>query len=100
MSRTFRYVPYMITHDPLACTEVSAVCVSGDDTECGEKSSVYLRPDSVIEWMRQHAQETGHRRYRRSYGHYLLLEPPDDFTGATVIGQVTHRALPPGDGAA
>ncbi len=100
MRRTFRYVSYTIAQDPLACVEVSAVCVSGDDAECGEESSVCARPDFVTEWMRQHTQDSGHTRYRRSYSNYVLMEPPEEHEGRTVIGQVVPRALPPGGGAA
>ncbi|MFE7120769.1 hypothetical protein ACFU99_35595 [Streptomyces sp. NPDC057654] len=80
--------------------ELSVVCVSGDDVECKAESGVYVVEAPAEEWMRRHTQATGHKRYRWSYGRYMLVEPPSDFTGVTVIGQVAPRALPPGDGAA
>ncbi len=96
----FRYVPYAVTRDPLACTEVSARCVSGDEAECGAESAVHVRPDAVTEWVRQHVQQTGHRRYRRSYGQYIVMEPPEEYEGKAVIGQVASPARPPEDGTA
>ncbi|WP_241989990.1 DUF7848 domain-containing protein [Streptomyces sp. AC1-42W] len=74
--RTFRYVPFTIEQDPVAEPEYAACCVSGDEVECGACSITYNCPELVEEWQWRHAQETGHRRYRRNFGDYAVMRPP------------------------
>ncbi|HSX99646.1 MAG TPA: hypothetical protein VLG91_20000 [Streptomyces sp.] len=72
--RVFRYVPYVIAQDATAEPEYEARCVSGDEAECGAESGVRSDPAAVEEWQRGHVQETGHPRYRRSFGDYAVFE--------------------------
>ncbi|MEU7150706.1 hypothetical protein AB0B15_22110 [Streptomyces sp. NPDC045456] len=75
MSRhIFRYVPFTIRQDPTAEPTYEAVCVSGEEKECGEKSDEWLTPHPVEVWMREHSKETGHRRYRRNFQDYAAVE--------------------------
>lgn len=74
--RTFLFVPFTIEQDHLVEPEYAARCVSGAETECGAGSATYNCPEPVEEWQRRHAQETGHRRYRRNFGDYAVMRPP------------------------
>ncbi|MFF7264916.1 hypothetical protein ACFZCL_32200 [Streptomyces sp. NPDC008159] len=76
--RIFRYVPYVLAQDQTAEPEYEARCVSGDETECGAGSGVRSGPADVEEWLRGHTQETGHRRYRRTFGDYAVFEAQED----------------------
>ncbi|MGW2177072.1 DUF7848 domain-containing protein [Streptomyces sp. NPDC001732] len=79
--RVFRYVPFSVEQDVMAEPEYEIRCVSGDETECGAESGTHGDPGPVEEWQRKHAQETGHRRYRRSFGDYAVLRPPTEPAG-------------------
>jgi hypothetical protein len=72
--RIFRYVPYVIVQDPCAAPEYEAVCVSGDEADCGAASGTRHDPADVEEWQRLHTQETRHFRYRRCFADYAVLE--------------------------
>ncbi|MEU7178846.1 MULTISPECIES: hypothetical protein [Streptomyces] len=74
--RVFRYVPFTVGQDESAEPTYEAECVSGDDSQCEAESGPQLTPDGVEEWMRKHAQETGHRRYFRIFSDYAVMEPP------------------------
>lgn len=76
--RVFRYVPYVIAQDQSAEPEYEARCVSGDETECGAESGVRHDPEVVEEWQRRHTQDTGHLRYRRSFGDYAVFEAQEE----------------------
>lgn len=73
--RRFRYAPFTIEQDQTAEPEYAARCVSGDETECGAESGTHSGPGLVEEWQRRHTQETGHRRYRRTFGDYAVMRP-------------------------
>ncbi|WP_443744593.1 DUF7848 domain-containing protein [Streptomyces sudanensis] len=74
--RRFRHVPSTFEQDQTAEPECEAWCVSGDETECGAESGAHNGPGPVEQWQRRHTQETGHRRYRRSFGDYAVMRPP------------------------
>ncbi|GAA0456049.1 hypothetical protein GCM10009544_18480 [Streptomyces stramineus] len=76
--RCFRYVPFTISQDLTAWPEYSAVCVSGDVSECGAGSGRLTTPAAVEEWMRRHTQTTDHLRYERGFHDYAELAPQDD----------------------
>ncbi|MGW0776299.1 DUF7848 domain-containing protein [Streptomyces sp. NPDC002835] len=79
--RVFRYVPFSIQQDATAEPEYEARCVSGDETECGARSGTHSAPGPVERWQCRHAQETGHRRYRRNFGDYAVVQPPGERAG-------------------
>ncbi|KOG53626.1 hypothetical protein ADK76_27000 [Streptomyces griseoflavus] len=87
--RTFRYVPFTITQDRTAEPEYEARCVSGGETECGAESGTHHAPGPVEGWQRKHTQETGHRRYRRDFGDYAVVQPPPDLEDAAAL-PITH----------
>ncbi|MFH8403574.1 hypothetical protein ACH4FX_02205 [Streptomyces sp. NPDC018019] len=76
--RVFRFVPFTITQDASAEPTYEAVCVSGEEKECGAASDEWLTPHPVEVWMREHTKDTGHRRYRRNFQDYAEVEaqPP------------------------
>jgi hypothetical protein len=87
VTRTFRFrmfevtqesgtpQPSGITTDESAMPEYEAVCVSGDETDCGEGSGPLEDADELARWMAEHTRDTGHQRYRRAYCEYALVEP-------------------------
>lgn len=72
-----RFVPYRIAPDPLSEPEYEAVCVSGDEADCGAASGTRTAPEPVAAWQFVHTGETGHTRFRRSFHEYAVTEPAD-----------------------
>ncbi|MFK8850197.1 hypothetical protein [Streptomyces sp. Ac-502] len=68
--RTLRFVPFRIEQDRTAEPTYEAVCVSGDDKECGQSSDEWITPHPVEVWMREHSRDTGHTRFRRAFVDY------------------------------
>ncbi len=75
--KTLRFVPYRIAPDPLSEPEYEAVCVSGDDADCGAASGTGETPMGVAAWQFTHSAETGHTRFRRTFHEYTVTEPAD-----------------------
>ncbi|MCW7945048.1 hypothetical protein AAW14_24360 [Streptomyces hygroscopicus] len=69
-----RFVKYKITRDPDRERTWRARCVSGDEEECGAESMVFGGDEDPIDWMAEHAKETGHTRFERTYKDYALVE--------------------------
>ncbi len=93
MSRCFRYVPFTILQDRTAWPEYRAVCVAGEDADCGADSGELPGPAQVEEWARKHTQDTGHLRYRRTFSDYMQLEPPEDLMPVMVSqGETVEHA--------
>ncbi|PJE97506.1 hypothetical protein CUT44_12560 [Streptomyces carminius] len=78
--RVFRYVPFTVGQDETAEPEYASRCVSGDEAECGAASGTHHHPGPVEEWQRRHVQETGHRRYRRTFADYAVFRTAEDWT--------------------
>ncbi|NGN68437.1 hypothetical protein G5C51_31640 [Streptomyces sp. A7024] len=64
-----------ITADQAAEAEYEAVCVSGDEEDCGEASGPLTDADALTRWMAEHTRDTGHQRFRRAYCEYAHVEP-------------------------
>lgn len=75
MRAVLRFVDYKVTFDPAGEATRQARCVSGDEEECGAESKELGGEQSVVDWMAEHAAETGHRRFHRLYSDYALVEP-------------------------
>ncbi|GHH56187.1 DUF7848 domain-containing protein [Streptomyces candidus] len=79
MKATYRFRDYGITPDLLGLPDHQAVCVSGDDsecgTECGADSGLLQDGDALTRWMAKHTRDTGHRRFRAAQWGYALVEP-------------------------
>ncbi|GAA0447459.1 hypothetical protein GCM10009544_07820 [Streptomyces stramineus] len=96
--RRFRYVPFTIAQDASAWPEYSAVCVSGEESECGAASGQLHTPAGVEDWMRRHMQATGHVRYGRDFRDYAQLAPSDDADVTRVArGEVVASVPAPGN---
>ncbi|MEU0389231.1 DUF7848 domain-containing protein [Streptomyces chartreusis] len=86
-TRTFRFRKFDVTQEPgsaaqpgitadeTAMPEYEAVCVTGDDKDCGAASGPLEGADELARWMAEHTRDTGHSRYRRAYCEYALVEP-------------------------
>ena len=75
MSRAvYRFVDYVTRQDPTGELSWSAVCVSGDEADCGE-SSGEADEETAVKWMAEHTRDTGHKHYRRTFVDYATVEP-------------------------
>lgn len=70
-----RYMPFTVRQDPFALPRYAAMCVAGEEADCGETSGEQLEPGPVEEWMRRHTQATRHARYQRTFTDYATWEP-------------------------
>lgn len=81
MKARFRFREYDVTSQPgvnsdeLATPEYQAVCVAGDEADCGQTSGEVGGADEVARWMAAHTRDTGHQRYRHAYWVYVTVEP-------------------------
>ncbi|MFC1417047.1 DUF7848 domain-containing protein [Streptacidiphilus cavernicola] len=69
--QVFRFRNYEIKPDLTGLPLLAAVCVSGEETECGAASEEQTDPEKVGRWIAQHLQDTGHDRYQRRYADYV-----------------------------
>ena len=74
---TLRFRNYEIKPDPTGLPLLAAVCVSGDESECGAASDEQTDPERVGRWMAQHVHDTGHSRFQRHYADYVTAELGD-----------------------
>lgn len=72
-----RYVTYKIEADLTALPEYEAVCVTGDDADCGARPACSVDLDELAAWVLSHTAETGHTRYRRGLHDYAVVVPAD-----------------------
>jgi hypothetical protein len=70
----FRYVDYKTTLDPTGERTWRAVCVSGEERDCGAQSPELGGEEAANDWMAEHTKETGHGRFERNYKDYALVE--------------------------
>jgi hypothetical protein len=69
-----RFREYPITPDPHAVPTISAVCVTGEDADCGATSGPMADPDTVARWMAEHFRDTGHTAFEQSATETLHVE--------------------------
>lgn len=74
MRGAYRFREYGVAPDELAETAVQAVCVSGEEEDCGADSGD--RPDgaALTRWMAEHTRDTGHRRFRVASWSYAVVK--------------------------
>lgn len=76
MSRTIlKFVEYKTSSDPAGEPTWAAVCVSGEDADCGAASAELGSEQAANDWMTRHAAETGHQRFKRVYTDYAVVRP-------------------------
>lgn len=72
---TYRFVNFTTTKDPIGEETWAAVCVSGDEKECGARSKDLGGDEDANDWMAEHASETGHERFKRVFSDYAIVRP-------------------------
>jgi hypothetical protein len=75
--RRFRFREYTVrpAPDPLTLPTFTAVCVTGDDRDCGAASGELHDPDELTQWIATHCAQTGHELYERTVRELLRAEP-------------------------
>ena len=71
----YRFVDYQVIRDETAHPEYSAVCVTGEESDCGASSGDRADEGKVIRWIAEHRRDTGHGRYRRNFADYATATP-------------------------
>ncbi|MEU1176594.1 hypothetical protein ABZ464_02910 [Streptomyces sp. NPDC005820] len=74
MRAVIRFVDYETNRDPQGEVTFKALCVSGDEEECGAESEVCGDDESANTWMAKHTAKTGHKRFKRTCEDYALVE--------------------------
>ena len=69
-----RFREYPIAPDPQAIPTISAVCVTGEDADCGATSGHAQSADAVARWMAEHFRDTGHAAFERTTTEPLRVE--------------------------
>ncbi|MFJ9427873.1 hypothetical protein [Streptomyces sp. NPDC101249] len=71
----FRLRDYRITADPVTPPTYQAVCVTGEDADCGADSDHQETEATVERWIAKHTRDTGHDFYRRARWDFVKSEP-------------------------
>ncbi|MFD9151946.1 DUF7848 domain-containing protein [Streptomyces albidoflavus] len=71
---TYRFRQYVVTPDELAEPAFQAVCVSGEQTDCGADSGDQEDEEALTRWMTEHTRDTGHGRFRVAPWSYVMVE--------------------------
>ncbi|WP_369199010.1 DUF7848 domain-containing protein [Streptomyces djakartensis] len=72
---TYRFRNYSVTADDTAMSAYQAVCVTGDDADCGEDSGDQPDEAALTKWMAEHTRDTGHERFRQARWDYVTVRP-------------------------
>jgi hypothetical protein len=62
----FREYTVRAVTDPQAVPVFTAVCVTGEDADCGAVSGDMHDPDNLVHWIAGHFRDTGHAQFERS----------------------------------
>jgi hypothetical protein len=71
----FRQVTYRTRQDADGELTWAAACVSGEVADCGESSGELGSEETANEWMAEHTARTGHKRFKRGFSDYAVVEP-------------------------
>ncbi|GAA4813491.1 hypothetical protein [Streptomyces ziwulingensis] len=73
----YRFREYHVTTvpDPLALPAFTAVCVTGEESNCGATSGALHTPDELTHWIAEHCATTGHGLYEQTVRAILRAEP-------------------------
>lgn len=52
--------------DPLALPAFTAICVTGEERNCGSTSGTLRTPDALTRWIAEHCAQTGHEHYEQT----------------------------------
>ncbi|MFJ7193616.1 DUF7848 domain-containing protein [Streptomyces bacillaris] len=75
--RRYRFREYHVTTvvDPMTLPAFEAVCVTGEDNDCGATSGQVQTEDELTHWIAEHCAQTGHDVYHRTTRATLRAEP-------------------------
>ncbi|MER7817413.1 hypothetical protein [Streptomyces sp. NPDC096153] len=65
-AKTYRLRNYRVTPDETALPSYQAVCVSGEEADCGADSTDQPDEEALTRWMAEHTRDTGHDRFKRA----------------------------------
>ncbi|MGW5248829.1 DUF7848 domain-containing protein [Streptomyces sp. NPDC004129] len=73
----YRFREYHVTTvpDPLALPAFEAVCVTGEERNCGATSGTLHTLDELTRWIAGHCALTGHQDYEQTVRALLRAEP-------------------------
>jgi hypothetical protein len=73
----YRFREYHVTTipDPLALPAFTALCVTGEEHNCGATSGALHTPDERTRWISEHCAATGHELYEQAARTLLRAEP-------------------------
>ncbi|MFD5453552.1 DUF7848 domain-containing protein [Streptomyces olivaceus] len=73
----YRFREYHVTTapDPLALPAFTALCVTGEEHNCGATSGILHTPDELTRWIAGHCAATGHELYEQTTRTLLRAEP-------------------------
>lgn len=67
-STRFRFRDYHVNPvtDPMSLPTLSAVCVTGEDADCGAASGDVRSAEELVRWIAEHFAETKHETFERT----------------------------------
>ncbi|MFF1380188.1 hypothetical protein [Streptomyces sp. NPDC058308] len=73
----YRFREYHVTTvpDSLALPAFTALCVTGEEHNCGAESGTLHTPDDLTRWIAEHCAATGHQDYEQIVRAILRAEP-------------------------
>lgn len=73
----YRFREYHVTvlADPMALPACEALCVTGEERNCGAESGTLHAPDELTRWIAEHCAATGHQHYEQTVRATLRAEP-------------------------
>ncbi|MDQ0795944.1 hypothetical protein [Streptomyces sp. B1I3] len=73
----YRFREYHVTTvpDPMALPALEAVCVTGEERNCGAASGALNDRDELTRWIAGHCAQTGHELYEQTTRALLRAEP-------------------------
>jgi hypothetical protein len=70
----FREYSVRAVADPQALPVFTAVCVTGEDADCGVGSGDLFDPDVLVQWIAGHFRDTGHTQFERCTRAVVIVE--------------------------
>ena len=76
-STRYRFREYSVhmEADPLALPTFRAVCVTGEEANCGASSEDVHSDGELLRWISRHCARTGHKQYERTTCATVRAEP-------------------------
>jgi hypothetical protein len=73
----YRFREYHVTTapGPIALPTFTALCVTGEERNCGATAGTLHTPDELTRWIAGHCAATGHQDYEQTVRAILRAEP-------------------------